>query len=95
MEEFLIKNTTRQQREQIVKDSLGYCDLGCDEGGGAYGYDMYQPYIDGEKELSEITQEFRASYMRDMEREERGCCELPLSDDICYSMIATYRRERR
>ena len=24
MEEYLIKNTTREQREQIVKDSLGY-----------------------------------------------------------------------
>lgn len=74
MEEFLIKKTTRQQREQIVKESLGYSDIGCDECGGAYGYDMYQPYIDGEKELSEITQEFRASYVKDMEREERGGC---------------------
>ena len=28
MEEYLIKNTTREQREQIVKDSLGYSELG-------------------------------------------------------------------
>lgn len=33
MDEYLIKNTTREQREQIVKDSLGYSDLGCDEWG--------------------------------------------------------------
>lgn len=74
MEEFLIKNTTRAQREQIVRDSLGYSDLSCDEGGGAYGYDMYQPYIDGEKELEQINREFRASYLKDMEREERSGC---------------------
>lgn len=74
MEEFLIKNTTRAQREQIVKDSLGYSDLSCDEGGGAYGYDMYEPYIDGKKELEEINREFRAYYLKDMEREERGGC---------------------
>ena len=38
MEEYLIKNTTREQREQIVKDSLGYSELGCDD--AMDGYDM-------------------------------------------------------
>ncbi|MBE6049296.1 MAG: purine biosynthesis protein PurH [Clostridium sp.] len=61
MDKFLIKNTTREQREQIVKDSLGYSDLGCD--GFGDGYEMYQPYIDGEMEISEITQNYRASYV--------------------------------
>ena len=74
MEEFLIKNTTREQREQIVKESLGYSDLGCDD--ATDGYDMYLPYIEGKKELREITMEFRTNYMRDMEREERGRCNL-------------------
>lgn len=74
MEEFLIRNTTREQREQMVKDSLGYSDVGCEECSGAYGYDMYQPYIEGEKELEEITREFRAAYVRDMERQERNGC---------------------
>ena len=41
MEEYLIKNTTREQREQIVKDSLGYSELGCDD--AMDGYDMYLP----------------------------------------------------
>ena len=45
MEEYLIKNTTREQREQIVKDSLGYSELGCDD--AMDGYDMYLPYIEG------------------------------------------------
>ena len=53
MEEYLIKNTTREQREQIVKDSLGYSELGCDD--AMDGYDMYLPYIEGIKELREIT----------------------------------------
>lgn len=74
MDEYLIKNTTREQREQIVKDSLGYSDLGCDEWGD--GYDLYLPYIEGKKELKETTMEYRASYQRDMEREERGDCGL-------------------
>ena len=67
MEEYLIKNTTREQREQIVKDSLGYSELGCDD--AMDGYDMYLPYIEGIKELREITMEYQAQYVRDMERE--------------------------
>lgn len=65
MEEYLIKNTTREQREQIVKDSLGYSELGCDD--AMDGYDMYLPYIEGIKELREITMEYQAQYVRDME----------------------------
>ena len=61
MDKFLIKNTTRAQREQIVKDSLGYSDVGCDDCVNVY--DLYQPYIDGEKEISEITQSYKASYV--------------------------------
>lgn len=34
------------------------------------GYDMYLPYIEGIKELREITMEYQAQYVRDMEREE-------------------------
>lgn len=70
MEEYLIKNTTREQREQIVRSSLDCGGGGCENCSacGAYGaidpYDMYQPYIDGVKELTEITQEFSASYIR-------------------------------
>lgn len=72
VESYLIRDTTREQRERIVKESLGYSDVGCE--GGDDGYDMYLPYIEGKKELKEITMEYRAKYMRDMEREERGRC---------------------
>ena len=72
MEQFLIKNTTREQREKIVKDSLGYGDIGCDDAFDAY--DMYLPYIEGKKELREITMEYQTNYVKDMECEERGRC---------------------
>lgn len=73
MDKFLIKNTTRAQREQIVKDSLGYSDIGCED--CSDGYEMYQPYIDGEKEISEITNEYKARYVCECTEESRyhGC----------------------
>ena len=52
MASILIKDTTREQREQIIKDSLGDdWDVGC--GYESTGID-YQLYIDGKKELDEI-----------------------------------------
>ena len=68
MDEYLIRNTTKEQREKIVRQSLG-CGAGscencsaCGVYGGVNAYDMYQPYIDGEKELSEINQSFTPPY---------------------------------
>lgn len=72
MEKFLIKNTTREERERIVRESLCYSDIGCEDYGD--GYDMYIPYIEGKKELKEITMEYNARYVKDMEREERRSC---------------------
>lgn len=70
MDKFLIKNTTREQREQIVKESLGYSDIGCDE--YSDGYDLYQPYIDGEMEISEITRAYKANYVSESRDRYRG-----------------------
>lgn len=74
MEKYLIKNTTREQREQIVKESLGYSGIGCDD--CKEGYDMYIPYIEGKKELREITMEYQARYVKDMETEEGISCNM-------------------
>lgn len=69
LEEYLIKNTTREQREKIIRDSLSCggteCEncSACDAYGAIDPYDMYQPYIDGKKELSEISREYRANYL--------------------------------
>lgn len=70
MEKFLVKNTTREQRERMIRDSLDCGGGGCENCSacGVYGagdpLDMYQPYIDGEKELAEIADEFRANYLK-------------------------------
>lgn len=68
-EPFLIKNTTRQQREQIVRDALSCGGGGCENCSscGVYGagdpFEMYAPYVEGKKEIHEITQEFNARYI--------------------------------
>ena len=69
MEQYLIRNTTREQREKLIRDSLSCGEGSCENCSacGIYGmdpYEMYQPYIDGEKELEEISREFRANYLK-------------------------------
>lgn len=58
----LIRDTTKEQRERIVAESIGntsgLCD-GCSPG----IIEMYQDYIDGKKELREINAEFRGNYV--------------------------------
>lgn len=52
-----IDETTREEREQIVRESLGVTDGLCD--GCASGLtEMYNDYIEGRKELREINEEF-------------------------------------
>ncbi len=69
MHSFLIKDTTKEEREQIVRQALSCGGGGCENCSacGVYGasdpYEMYQPYIDGEKEITQITQEFQARYL--------------------------------
>ena len=57
-DKYLIKNTTRAEREEIVRRSLG-CDgcsgcAGCEGVGCGDAFEMYKDYIEGRKELSEI-----------------------------------------
>ena len=73
---YLIKDTTREERKKIVKESLGNTSANCD-GCMAGLEEMYQDYIDGKKEIREINMEFNARYVRgDMEKEERRSCPL-------------------
>ena len=68
-----IADTTREQREKIVAESIGnisgLCD-GCSPG----IIEMYQDYIDGRKELREINAEFQARYMSGAQGPERSHC---------------------
>lgn len=59
---YLIQDTTREEREKIVAESLGNISASCD-GCSAGIVEMYQPYIDGLKELMEINREFRGGYV--------------------------------
>lgn len=71
----LIKDTTKEEREKIVADSIGNIDATCD--GCASGIvSMYQDYIDGKRELREINMEYRARYVSGEEGPERSGCGL-------------------
>lgn len=70
---YLIKDTTKEEREKIVADALGNISATCD-GCSAGVVEMYQAYIDGEKELREINMEFNARYVSSMEDKPRGGC---------------------
>ena len=70
---YLIKDTTKEERERIVAESLGNISATCD--GCAAGLaEMYQDYIDGRKELRQINAEFRTAYTSGAQGPERGGC---------------------
>lgn len=68
-----IADTTREEREQIVSESIGnisgLCD-GCSPG----IIEMYGDYIEGRRELREINAEFNARYVSGAEGPEHGGC---------------------
>ncbi len=73
MKSLLIKDTTREERENIVAESIGNISGACD-GCMAGLADMYQDYIEGKREIREINMEFRARYESGIEAPERGKC---------------------
>ena len=75
MESILIKDTTREEREKIVSDSLGNISASCD-GCMAGLAEMYQDYIEGRKEISQINMEFNARYVSGLEGPVREGCGL-------------------
>ena len=68
-----IADTTREEREQIVAESIGnlsgLCD-GCSPG----IIEMYQDYIDGKRELREFNAAFQAGYVSGQNRPDRDSC---------------------
>ena len=73
MTSILIKDTTREEREQIVAESLGAIDASC-EGCAAGMYEMYQDYIEGRRELREINREYQARYVSGRQGPGRSGC---------------------
>ncbi len=75
MGSILIKDTTREERERIVLESLG------DEYSTGCGYEDagidYQLYIDGKKELRELNMEARCGFVvAHPEESKNGCSSL-------------------
>ena len=70
---YLISETTREEREKIVAESLGNIEASCD-GCMAGLAEMYQDYIDGKRELREINMEFHARYIKADDMSGREAC---------------------
>ena len=74
MKSLLIADTTREEREAIVAESIGNIDGACDGcSPGLIG--MYQDYIEGRKELREVNMEFNARYTSGATWPTRGGCD--------------------
>lgn len=70
---YLISETTKEEREKIVAESLGNIEANCD--GCMPGLaEMYQDYIDGKKELREINMAFNARYVKGDDMPGREGC---------------------
>ena len=73
MKSLLIKDTTTEERERIVEESIGNISGACD--GCAAGLaEMYQDYIDGKRELREINMSFREGYISGKTGPEKSGC---------------------
>jgi len=74
MKSILIADTTREERERIVAESIGNIDGACD--GCSPGLiEMYQDYIDGRRELREINMAFNARYTSGRMGPDRSGCD--------------------
>lgn len=59
----LIKGTTREEREKLVKDAIAISSLDCRQHTDA-DFDFLNKYIEGEMELDEILSSILAQYSR-------------------------------
>jgi len=72
----LIKDTTREERIEIVRRSLEDCDEGCENFYSNDVEDMYKDYIEGRRELREINETQVTSFVvseKEMFRPGGGC----------------------
>ena len=70
----LIKDTTREQRIEIVRRSLEDSEEGCDNFYSNDVEEMYKDYIEGRKEIRDINAEYRANYVvSEREMVRPGC----------------------
>jgi hypothetical protein len=73
MKSILIKDTTKEERIAIIREWIPDDD-GLGDDGGIDLWDMYDAYIKGEKEISEINMEFNAGFYEDADiKQAPGC----------------------
>lgn len=70
---YLISETTKEERIKIVEESLGNIEANCD-GCMAGLAEMYQDYIDGNREIRDINMEFNARYVKGDDMPGRSGC---------------------
>ncbi|MCD7928895.1 MAG: hypothetical protein LUF86_01900 [Clostridiales bacterium] len=68
MKSTLIRDTTKEERREIIRKSLDCGSGGCENCsscclGGGDPWEMYRPYIEGEKEIAEINAEYVANFL--------------------------------
>lgn len=68
MRSILIKDTTKEEREEIIKSALD-CGGGCENCsscwlGGGSPWEIYQDYIDGKREIIEINMQYNERYLQ-------------------------------
>ena len=65
MKSYLIQDTTREEREKIVAESIGSVEAACD--GCAPGVaEMYQAYIDGERSCARSIENMSRATFQDV-----------------------------
>lgn len=70
---YLISETTKEEREKIVAESLGSIN-GSWDGCMADLAEMYQDYIDGKREIKDINMSFKATYESGLDGPEKSSC---------------------
>ena len=64
-DKILISETTKEEREEIVKEVIAMATVGCPKPPQKY-IDSYNQYTDGKKELSEVGEELYNSIFEEL-----------------------------
>ncbi len=73
MKSTLIKDTTMEERIALIRQWIPDED-GLEDAGGIDLWEMYDPYIRGEKEIAEINMEFSAGFYEEEDLEQAPGC---------------------
>ncbi len=66
MDKYLIKNTTKQERIELIRSWIPEDEV-MDGSGDVDLWELYRDYIDGEKEIAECNAAFSCDYLTEEE----------------------------